>query len=171
VLAALPALSASRTEAALDLAAQEDTDPARLAGAAERAELAARLFPVAVEPLFATASIAQRLGDPAQARRQVVRAIDRQPYSSEAWTRLVRLEIARGDRAAIERGARRLAALDPQDAGVLDFARRALAALTPPEGSATATGSPLPQEVPAPGAPEAAGTPGALPPALEPVEP
>lgn len=147
VLAALPALAASRTERALDLAAQDDAEPARLADAAEQAELAARLFPVSVEPLFATASIAQRLGDRAQARRQVVRAIDRQPFSSEAWTRLVRLEIARGDRAAIERGARRLVELDPQDAGVLDLAQRAQSALTPPEGSATATGSPLPQDV------------------------
>lgn len=147
VLAALPALADSQTERALDLAAAEDSGPTQLAEAAAQAELAARLFPVSVEPLFATASIAQRIGDVPQARRQVFRAIDRQPESSEAWARLVRIELVRGDLPGLERAARRLVTLDPRDPGTLDLAGRAQAALTLPEGSPTATGSPLPKPV------------------------
>jgi hypothetical protein len=148
VLATLPALAASRTERAVGLAGADDADPAQLADAAAQAELAARLFPVAVEPLFATASIARRIGDLEQSRRQLFRAVERQPESSGAWARLVRIELLRGDRPSIERSARRMLALDPRDPKVLALAAQASAALQRPEGSATATGSPLPQRVP-----------------------
>lgn len=141
--AALPALAQARADRALDTAAA-GPDGGRLARAARDAELAARLNPVAVAPLFALATVAERLGDLGQARRQIVRAIERQPESADAWARLVRLEIATGNRPALARAARRLLELDPVSPANRSLARRAQAALTPAEGSATATGSPLP---------------------------
>ncbi len=144
VAAALPALSASRTAAALDAAAAGSADPDRLAAAAADAELAARLNPFAVAPLFATASIAERLGDTQEARRQLLRAVRRQPESSDAWARLVRIELTLRDGAAMRRAADRLLALDPAGPVAISLAGRVQAALTPPEGSPTATGSPLP---------------------------
>ncbi len=144
VSAALPALAQSRAEAALDAAALGGPDRERLAGAARDAELAARLDPLSVAPLFALATVAERLGDLGQARRQIVRAIERQPESAAAWSRLVRLEIATGNRPALARAARRLLELDPVSPEAIALARRAQGALMPPEGSPAATGSPLP---------------------------
>jgi hypothetical protein len=126
------------------------------------------LNPTGIDPMLLNATIAARLGDLGQARRQVARAIERQPESAEAWRRLVEIDLALGDRARLPAEARRMLALDPRGPAALALASRAEAALTPPQDSPTATGSPLPEVVPAPG-PTTEGSPSA--PALPDVAP
>ena len=149
VSVALPALAEERTAAALERAGGEASDAA-LADAAATAEFAASLNPLAVEPLFAAASIAERRGRLDEARRLLLRAAERQPDNADPWFRLLRIDLARLDRASLRRAAQRVVELDPLNPVAFAAARNAEAAAAPPEESATATGAPLPTTVPAP---------------------
>jgi hypothetical protein len=144
VSAVLPALARTRTSAALAAVGGTAPSEARLAGAAADAELASRLNPLAVEPLFAAATIAERRGRTDDARARLLEALGRQPYSVDAWFRLVRLDFGRLDRAALIRESERALELDPVNPATIGLARRAQASSALPEESATATGSPLP---------------------------
>ena len=66
-----------------------------LRDAASDAELAAKLNPTAVEPLWAAATIAERRGSLDEAREQLLRAAERQPDNAGTWFRLTRIEPAR----------------------------------------------------------------------------
>lgn len=148
ISAALPALAETRTSSALVAVGSDRVDDEALAEAAADAEFAARLNPLAVEPLVAAAAIAQRRDRIPEARRQILRAIERQPESFDAWLQLARIEFVRLDRAGLRRAAGRALALDPLSPQAAALARRAQSSAALPEESATATGSPLPQQVP-----------------------
>ena len=139
--AALPAWSDAKTDAALR--AVEDRSPERLKDGAADADLAARLNPLAVRPLFAAASIAEARGRELEAREHLLDAVDRAPWSAEAWQRLSRLALGLADREGAHRAALRLLELDPGNPDVVAFARQAQGVTTPPEASATASGTPL----------------------------
>ena len=138
--AILPAWSQERADRALELA----RSPERLEDAAAAARLAARLDPLAVRPLFAAAEIDERRDRAIEARGHLLDAVDRQPWSAEAWTRLARVGLVLADGPGVRRAARRAAALDPGDPGTVGFARSVQFVATPPESSATAVGTPLP---------------------------
>jgi tetratricopeptide (TPR) repeat protein len=142
VSAALPAWSSARTDAALR--AVDARTPERLEDGARDAELAAELDPLAVRPLFAAASIAEARGRTLEARRHLLEAVDRAPWSAEAWQRLTRLALALADREGARRAAGRLLELDPANPDVVAYVRQAQGVATPPEASPTATGTPLP---------------------------
>jgi hypothetical protein len=122
---------------------------ARLADAAATAELASRLNPLAVEPLFAAATIAERRGRLDEARARLVEALQRQPDSVDGWIRLARVDFARLDRAAVRRDTLRALQADPLNPATVALARRAQSNSALPSESGTATGSPLPTQVPA----------------------
>jgi tetratricopeptide (TPR) repeat protein len=140
VSAALPAWSEHQADDALAAAA----DRQRLEAAATDAELAADLDPLAVRPLFAAAAVAEARGRLLEARAHLLEAVDRQPYSLEAWRRLTRVGVALADREGVQRASARALALDPGDAELIRFVSRAQGILTPPEASASAVGTPLP---------------------------
>jgi tetratricopeptide (TPR) repeat protein len=139
--AVLPAWSSSKTDAALR--AVEARTPQRLEDGAADAELAASLDPLAVRPLLAAASIAEARGRVLEAREHLLEAVDRAPWSAEAWGRLARLALGLADREGARRAALRLLELDPGNPNVIAFVRRAQGVATPPEASGTATGTPL----------------------------
>ena len=147
--AALPALSALRTEdVKVRTGAAKATD-AQLADAAADAEVAASLNPLAIEPLLVAASIAERRGRIDLARDALVRAIERQPEDVSAWVRLARLDaLIRLDREGGRRATLRALELDPINPGTLALAQLAQRGSVPPNESATATGSPLPKQIP-----------------------
>ncbi len=162
VSAALPALSQDRARAAVEAVGGTSVSEQRLVQAAVRADIAVRLNPLAVEPLFAAASVAERRGRYEEARRYLLRAAERQPDSVDAWTRLVRFSFARQDPVTLRRAALEALALDPIGRRTLDLARRAVGGFASPAQSATATGTPLAEPAPAPAAtatPAAAATP------------
>jgi hypothetical protein len=142
VSALLPAWSDAKTDAALQAVA--DRSPERLEAAASDAELAARLDPLAVRPLFAAAAVAEGRDRLLEARAHLLDAAERQPYSRDAWTRLTRVAFTLADRDGVERASARALALDPGDLELLRFVSRAQGIAAPPEASPTATGTPLP---------------------------
>ena len=73
------------------------------------------------------------------------------------WRQLIGIELARRDAPAAERALERALALDPLDQGLLALAPGIVAGLTPPNGSATATGTPLLPKAPATAASAPAG--------------
>ena len=150
--AILPAWSDAKADDALQ-ATRAGSDDERLADAAADAELAARLDPLSVRPLFAAAAVAERRGRLLEARGHLIEAVERQPYSREAWQRLTRVAVQLADREGVGRAAQRTVALDPGNRAVTDFVRRSLGVLAPPEASATATGTPLPSGEAAPAPP------------------
>jgi hypothetical protein len=133
--ATLPALADSKASAAL-------ANPDREAGAAQ-AEVATRLDPLAVRPLFAAAAIAEGRGRLVDERHYLLRAVDRQPWSALAWLKLAQAALQLADRPGAAAAARRVLELDPASGAARSLATRAQALLTPPSGSATATGTPL----------------------------
>ena len=141
VSSVLPAWSSSRTDSALR--AVEARTPERLEDGARDAELAADLDPLAVRPLFAAASIAEARGRALEARAHLLEAVERAPWSAEAWRRLTRLALGLADREGARRAAARLLELDPGNPRVLQFVQEAQGLAAPPEGSATAGGTPL----------------------------
>ena len=145
--ALLPAAAKSRTESVLASIGDGPVDDARLAEAEADAEVAARLNPLAVEPLFAVATIARRRGREADEREALLRALERQPDSVAVWVKLAAFSFVRGDARGVRRASRRALKLDPRNPGLFDLARRADAGVAPPNESATATGSPLPTAV------------------------
>jgi len=150
----------------------ERPSDARLDEASTRAELATKLDPLAVDGLYASASIAQRRGNLDEARRFLVRAVGRRPDDPEPWVRLARLELLRRDADGLRRTSARALALDPNSEPIRRLAEAGLGLQAPPAESATATGTPLtaliaPVAAPPPGAAPAPGTgtpPGTAPP-------
>ncbi|MEA2123644.1 MAG: hypothetical protein QOI80_426, partial [Solirubrobacteraceae bacterium] len=79
VSAGLPAVARTQVTSALAIAGQDAVSPGRLRAAAAKTELAARLNPLATDPLLAAAKIAKRRGRNADATRALLRALERQP--------------------------------------------------------------------------------------------
>jgi O-antigen ligase len=154
--AALPAWSDAKTNDAAT--AVSAGTPAELERAAADAELAAKLDPLAVRPLFVAAAIDQGRGRLLDARRHLLEAVNRQPNNPDGWIRLAGLALQLADREGLREAALKALALDPTNGFVAALARRAQAFSAPPSGSATATGTPLPaaQVAPVFGAPPGA---------------
>jgi O-antigen ligase/polysaccharide polymerase Wzy-like membrane protein len=169
VSAGLPMLADSRASAAL--AVSNDAGEGELEHAAAQADLAARLDPTAVRALLAAAAIEQGRGRLLDARRYLLQAVRRQPYSSAAWERLLRLALATADRPGAQAATRRLLKLDPRGTPSRALAGRLVVFRAPAGSSPTATGTPLspafavaPAVTPTPGAavtPQPGGAAGA----------
>ena len=162
VSAGLPMLADQKASAAQ--AVSTNAGPAELEDAAAEADLAARLDPTAVRPLFAAAAIAQGRDRLLDAQEHLLDAVDRQPYSTVAWQRLLEVALKTADRPAARSAATRLLELDPIGSGTRALVARLVLFEVPAAGSPTATGTPLsprytggPAVAPAP----AAGTPAA----------
>jgi predicted Zn-dependent protease len=113
-----------------------------------QADLAAKLDPLSDAPLLSASAIAERAGLLDRSRQELLDAIGREPSDTEAWAQLARLDLARGDIAGLQKAAARALALDPYGTEARQLAERAAQAQTPPNQSATATGTPLPAPVP-----------------------
>ena len=142
VSAALPAWSDALTDDALERASRGPES--RLQGAAADAERAAGLNPLAVRPLLAAAAIAEGRDRLLEAREYLLDAVERDPYSVDAWSRLARLGVRLADREGARRSTQKLLELDPGDPDVRELVRRLVAVSAPPEASPSATGTPLP---------------------------
>jgi O-Antigen ligase len=140
VCAALPALSRSETDRALERPGKTRAERER---AIRRALVAARIDPLASEPLLAAATLAERANRPNRARGYIRRAIAREPNLADPWVELAQLAADRGDTAELDRAARRALELDPRSPTARGLAARAAAAEAPAGGSPTATGTPL----------------------------
>jgi hypothetical protein len=159
--AVLPARAETVTGEAESIAGDATTEEERREAAA-RAELAARLDPLSPAPLFVAASIAQGRGRLLEAREHLLEAVDRQPYSAEAWLRLSQIALALADFKGFADAAQRVLENDPSAGTSQGLVRRVQVALTPPAASATATGTPLPAAgavAPGPAPAPAPGTP------------
>lgn len=148
----LPARAELKARAALALpaGATEDLQQA----AALDAAIASRLDPLSAQGPIAEATVAVRRGRLAQARQFALEAVERAPESSAAWVMLAEVARAQADRAGFTLAAERALALDPLGKRARALATEAAAFEAPPNGSPTATGTPL---TPAQDAP--AGTP------------
>jgi tetratricopeptide (TPR) repeat protein len=146
--AGLPWLAAEKSDAAAE--ASSSRTPAALQEAAAKADLAARLNPLATRPLFVSAAVAARRGRLLEARAALLEAVDRAPDDPQAWGRLAGLALQLADRDGYLRATQRQFELDPLN----PFAERqlsiALVFLALPAGSASATGTPLTTGTPAP---------------------
>jgi hypothetical protein len=158
VSAGLPMLADAKATAAL--AVSNDAGEAELEHAAAQADLAARLDPTAVRALLAAAAIEQGRGRWLDARRYLLQAVDRQPYSSAVWERLLRLALATADRPGAQAATRRLLELDPRGTSSRALAGRLVLFRAPAASSPTATGTPLSPAYPV-ALPAVAGTSGA----------
>ncbi|MEA2265829.1 MAG: hypothetical protein QOE27_1412 [Solirubrobacteraceae bacterium] len=143
--AILPDLSQTKAQQALAEAGAATT-PAQLAHAQTTAELAARLNPLAVEPLLDAAVIADRRGLRTAERDYLLRAVARAPYEALPWTRLSYVAVTLGDRAGLLSAVRQALAVDPIGLQSLILAATAEPYIALPENSATATGTPLPAQ-------------------------
>ncbi len=141
VSAALPMLADQKASSAQAVSA--DAGPTELQDAAANANLAARLDPTAVRPLLAAAALAEGRGRLLDARRFLLDAADRQPYSSAVWLRLLELASKTADRRGAKAAAQRLLELDPIGSGSRALAARLALFEVPAAGSPTATGTPL----------------------------
>ncbi|MDQ6775983.1 MAG: O-antigen ligase family protein [Actinomycetota bacterium] len=143
--ALLPSLAATKASAALTRAGATSSRVQR-ENAQATAELAARLNPLSDEGLRAAASISLSVGLPAETRSYLLQAVGRDPSDELAWEQLADLELQLRDVRAMRQAVVRILALDPRGA---DPHSRQLALelqqlSTPPNDSATATGTPLP---------------------------
>lgn len=144
VSAGVPAVAQRVSESASSIAGDAEGRPAQLERAAARADLAARLDPLATQPLVLGASIAEGRGRLVEARELLLRAIDRRPEDPDLWFKLALLALRLVDRPGFERATQRLLELDPASGAAKALALRAVAFRAPPSASATATGTPLP---------------------------
>jgi hypothetical protein len=142
--AILPDLSQTKAAAALAQASAART-PAELAHAQTTAELAARLNPLAVQPLLDAAVIADRRGLRTAERDYLLRAVARAPYDAQSWEQLAYVAVTLGDRAGLLSAVHQALADDPIGAQTLSLAATAEPYLALPQNSATATGTPLTQ--------------------------
>jgi hypothetical protein len=162
--AAFPAISDSLAGNALASVPDRPTD-ADLRRAASDARLSSDFNPLSVEGPLAESAIELRRGNLVAARKHMLEAASRQPDNPQVWRQLAGVELARRDARAAQRAIDRALALDPLDYGELSLAGAIVTGLTPPNGSATATGTPLPPApppvpaVPAPAAPVAPAAP------------
>lgn len=140
--AVLPALSETERLDALELAA----DPAALDRAADRAESAADLNPFSLEPLFASASIAARQGDPAEELGFLTDAVTVQPDNSRPYKRLFGFYTLRGYDYLTGDAYRQILRTDPLYNSELEqfAARSVFLSDYPPTQSPTAFGTPPP---------------------------
>ena len=165
--ALVPRYARGKADAAIASLGKRPSDTT-LDKAATRAELATKLDPLAVDGLYASASIAERREDLDEARRFLVRAVNRRRDDPEPWVRLARIELLRRDAEGLRRASARALALDPRNPAVLRLAQGAEELQAPASESATATGTPLaaliappvaapvpPGAAPAPGSPSA----------------
>jgi O-Antigen ligase len=139
----LPALSDAKTSDAAARAGAADGNPAIQQEAAAEAELAARLNPLAVRPLFVAASIAEGRGRLLDARRYLLQAARRQPQNAGVWFQLAGVALQLADRQGFASASLRALDLDPENPGARALALRGQELLAPPEQSATAVGTPL----------------------------
>jgi hypothetical protein len=155
ISAGLPMIADQQASSAQ--AVSTDAGPHELQDAAAEADLAARLEPTSLRPLLASAAIAEGRGRLLDARRFLLDAVDRQPYSAVAWQRLLELALKTADRQGARTAASRLLELDPIGRGTLALTGRLVLFEVPAASSPTATGTPLsprynaaPQVAPAP---------------------
>ncbi|HWC28143.1 MAG TPA: O-antigen ligase family protein [Solirubrobacteraceae bacterium] len=167
VSAALPMIADQKASSAQ--AVSRDAGAEELEDAAADAALAARLDPTAVRPLLAAAAIAEGRDRLLEARRFLLEAVDRQPYSTVAWQRLLELALRTADRPGARAAARRLLELDPIGTPTRVLNARLVLFEVPASGSPTATGTPLSPRYDASQA--AAPAPSATPPPGEPSAP
>ncbi|MGI8802857.1 MAG: O-antigen ligase family protein [Solirubrobacteraceae bacterium] len=145
--AILPSLAQSKADAALAQADAART-PADLVRAQATAELAARLNPLADEPLLDAATIADRRGLRLTARDYYLSAVRRAPYDARAWDRLAYEAVTLGDRTGLLSAVHEALAVDPIGPQSLILAATAEPYLALPQNSATSTGTPLGPAVP-----------------------
>ncbi|MDX6676957.1 MAG: hypothetical protein QOE31_1009, partial [Solirubrobacteraceae bacterium] len=131
------------TKASSALAVTTTAREPELRDAAAQAETSARLDPTAIRSLLAAADLAQNRGRLLDARRYLLQAVDRQPYSVTAWRRVFLLARDMADRPGARAAARRLLELDPIGKGTLALVGRLVLFSVPASGSPTATGTPL----------------------------
>ena len=87
-------------------------------------------------------------------KREILRAIRRQPSSAAAWSELARLEQQLGDLPGLAIALDRALALDPRSPVAHAVVEWLFTLRNSPNGSATATGTPLPRQgFQTPGAP------------------
>jgi len=142
VSALLPSWADSKASSAL--AVTTGAGEGELRDAVAEAETGASLDPTAVRSLLAAADLAQNRGRLLEARRYLLDAVDRQPYSLIAWRRILRLALVTADRPGAKAAAERLLELDPIGTrGTLPLVSRLALFRVPASGSATATGTPL----------------------------
>jgi len=142
VSALLPSWADAKASAAL--AVNTQAEESELQHAAAEAETGASLDPTAVRSLLAAADLAQNRGRLLDARRYLLDAVRRQPYSLIAWRRIMRLALVTVDRPGARAAAKRLLELDPIGSrGTLPLVSRLVLFQVPASGSATATGTPL----------------------------
>jgi tetratricopeptide (TPR) repeat protein len=142
--AILPAWSSALRWSAAETAADVRSTGQELEEAASDARLAADLNPAAAAPLETAAAVAERRSRLLDARSALLEAAGRQPDRAATWEALAELALLLADREGALAAARRALELDPMSSERRALARRAEAALAPPESSATATGTPLP---------------------------
>jgi hypothetical protein len=154
----LPWLADDKTAEATLLSAVDDE--ATLAEAAKRAEEAAQLNPLAVEPVAAGIAIAQKRGRYEEVADLIEEAVERQPENPEVWLRAYAVQQFVDDAPARIASLRRALELDPHDESV---SFDAVSADVAPQ-SASATGTPLVAEVlPPPPPPIGPPVPDAIP--------
>jgi O-Antigen ligase len=138
--AALPSMSQTKRVESL-----RDAGGGSLRQGDADADLATKLNPLSVEPLFAEAGIARSRGDVARAGSLLVKATRLQPDNFETWQRLGQFELSVGDYEAAARAIRHQAEDNPlafearPNIGDLLFPLE-----VPPERSPTAFGTPPP---------------------------
>ena len=158
VSALLPAWSHAKALDAITSVSGPRT-PGQLQQAAADADLAARLDPLDATPLIDAAIIAGRRGNLVEARADLIRAVRRDPYDAQGWARLAEAALLAGDGAGAARAGQQYLDLDPLSENALITAGLLGTSIVDPAGSATATGTPLPQPSTAvvpPGTPPAA---------------
>jgi O-Antigen ligase len=139
--AALPSLSEGRRLDALEAAAGGS-----LREAAEEVELAQRLDPLAVEPIFTAATIAARRGRLQEAATLLEKAATLEPDSAGVWQRLAATALALNDERRAAYAIRRLAETDPLAFAAFPASTSGLLFQleAPPPSSAGAFGTPPP---------------------------
>ncbi|MCA1682496.1 MAG: O-antigen ligase family protein [Actinobacteria bacterium] len=141
VSASLPSWAESKSDAALVVS--KDAAEQELKDKTAEAELAARLDPTSARPLLIASALAQNRGRLLDARRYLLRAVERQPYNAGAWARLLQLSMLTADRSGVQAAGRRLLELDPISTSVRQLASRLALFSIPAAASPTATGTPL----------------------------
>jgi hypothetical protein len=135
----VPRLASTKASQALTAAAASPHD---LRPALASALDASNLDPLSDAGLRAASTIAVRLGRPADARRFLLEAVQREPSDGQAWQQLAFEDFATGsDREALA-AAQRARALDPRGPNGAELAQGALLTLARPADSAAAVATP-----------------------------